>query len=91
MEVHAQIQSKSKLFSGSSTKFGAEPNKNVSFLDAAMPGTLPVVNEFCIEQAVKTGLGLRAKINNFLGLIGKITSILIFPKVIKSANYTILL
>ncbi len=65
MEVHAQIQSKSKLFSGSSTKFGVEPNRNVSFVDAAMPGTLPVVNEFCIEQAVRTGLGLRAKINNF--------------------------
>ena len=65
MEVHAQIVSESKLFSSSSTKFGVEPNKNVSFVDAAMPGMLPVVNEFCIRQAVKTGLGLKAKINKF--------------------------
>ena len=65
MEVHAQVVSESKLFSGSSTKFGAEPNRNVSFVDAAMPGMLPVVNEFCIRQAVKTGLGLKAKINKF--------------------------
>ncbi len=63
MEVHAQIASRSKLFSGASTAFGAEPNANVSLLDAAMPGMLPVVNEFCIEQAVRTGLGLNAKIN----------------------------
>ena len=65
MEVHAQVVSESKLFSGSSTKFGVEPNRNVSFVDAAMPGMLPVVNEFCIKQAVKTGLGLKAKINKF--------------------------
>ncbi len=65
MEVHAQVVSESKLFSGSSTKFGVEPNRNVSFVDAAMPGMLPVVNEFCIRQAVKTGLGLKAKINKF--------------------------
>jgi len=63
LEVHAQIASHAKLFSGASTKFGAEPNSNVSFIDAAMPGMLPVINEFCIEQAVRTGLGLQAKIN----------------------------
>ena len=63
LEVHAQIASKAKLFSGASTQFGAEPNSNVAFVDAAMPGMLPVINEFCIEQAVRTGLGLKAKIN----------------------------
>jgi len=63
LEVHAQVASKAKLFSGASTKFGAEPNSNVSFVDAAMPGMLPVINEFCVEQAVRTGLGLKADIN----------------------------
>ena len=63
MEVHAQVSSKAKLFSSASTSFGAEPNTNVAFLDAAMPGMLPVVNKFCVEQAVRTGLGLNAKIN----------------------------
>ncbi|MCF6329101.1 MAG: Asp-tRNA(Asn)/Glu-tRNA(Gln) amidotransferase subunit GatB [Henriciella sp.] len=63
LEVHAQIASKSKLFSGASTQFGAEPNENVSLVDAAMPGMLPVINEFCVEQAVRTGLGLNAQIN----------------------------
>ena len=63
MEVHAQVSSKAKLFSGASTKFGAEPNSNVAFVDAAMPGMLPVINEFCVEQAVRTGLGLKADIN----------------------------
>ena len=63
MEVHAQVASEAKLFSGASTRFGAEPNANVSFVDAAMPGMLPVINECCIEQAVRTGLGLKAKIN----------------------------
>jgi aspartyl-tRNA(Asn)/glutamyl-tRNA(Gln) amidotransferase subunit B len=63
MEVHAQVASRAKLFSGASTVFGAEPNSNVSFVDAAMPGMLPVINEFCVEQAVRTGLGLKAKIN----------------------------
>lgn len=63
MEVHAQVASKAKLFSGASTEFGAEPNSNVSFVDAAMPGMLPVINEFCVEQAVRTGLGLKARIN----------------------------
>ncbi|NBB97525.1 MAG: Asp-tRNA(Asn)/Glu-tRNA(Gln) amidotransferase subunit GatB [Alphaproteobacteria bacterium] len=63
MEIHAQVASQAKLFSGASTRFGAEPNSNVAFVDAAMPGMLPVVNEFCIEQAVRTGLGLKAQIN----------------------------
>ena len=63
MEIHAQVSSQAKLFSGASTAFGAEPNANVSFIDAAMPGMLPVINEFCIEQAVRTGLGLKAQIN----------------------------
>ncbi|WP_425038591.1 Asp-tRNA(Asn)/Glu-tRNA(Gln) amidotransferase subunit GatB [Primorskyibacter sp. S187A] len=63
MEVHAQISSQAKLFSGASTQFGAEPNANVAFVDAAMPGMLPVINEFCVEQAVRTGLGLKAQIN----------------------------
>ena len=63
MEVHAQVSSNAKLFSGASTKFGNEPNANVAFVDAAMPGMLPVINEFCVEQAVRTGLGLKAQIN----------------------------
>ncbi|PHS36645.1 MAG: Asp-tRNA(Asn)/Glu-tRNA(Gln) amidotransferase GatCAB subunit B [Robiginitomaculum sp.] len=63
LEVHAQVASKSKLFSGAATEYGAEPNTQVSLVDAAMPGMLPVVNEFCIEQGVRTGLGLNAKIN----------------------------
>ncbi len=63
MEVHAQVTSESKLFSGSSTEFGKPPNANVSFVDAAMPGMLPVINEECVRQAVRTGLGLKAKIN----------------------------
>ena len=56
LEVHAQVISNSKLFSGSSTKFGSEPNSQVSLVDSAFPGMLPVINQFCIEQAVKTGL-----------------------------------
>jgi aspartyl-tRNA(Asn)/glutamyl-tRNA(Gln) amidotransferase subunit B len=63
MEVHAQVTSKSKLFSGASTEFGAEPNSHVSLVDAAMPGMLPVINEECVRQAVRTGLGLKAQIN----------------------------
>ena len=63
MEVHAQVASASKLFSGSSTAFGAEPNSHVSLVDAAMPGMLPVINEECIAQAIRTGLGLKAAIN----------------------------
>jgi aspartyl-tRNA(Asn)/glutamyl-tRNA(Gln) amidotransferase subunit B len=65
LEVHAQVKSKAKLFSGASTEFGAEPNTNVSLVDAAMPGMLPVINGFCVEQAVRTGLGLKAAINRF--------------------------
>ena len=64
LEIHAQVLSNSKLFSSSSTKFGAEPNTQVSLVDAAFPGMLPVINEYCIKQAVKTGIGLKAKINN---------------------------
>src|SRR5256886_5175561 len=63
MEVHAQVTSQSKLFSGASTAFGGEPNSHVSLVDAAMPGMLPVINEECVRQAVRTGLGLNAQIN----------------------------
>jgi len=63
LEVHAQVTSQSKLFSGASTEFGGEPNSHVSLVDAAMPGMLPVINAECIKQAVRTGLGLNAKIN----------------------------
>ena len=63
MEVHAQVTSRSKLFSGASTAFGGEPNSHVSLVDAAMPGMLPVINEECVKQAVRTGLGLNARIN----------------------------
>ncbi|KQB97565.1 glutamyl-tRNA amidotransferase [Loktanella sp. 1ANDIMAR09] len=63
LEVHAQVATKAKLFSGASTQFGAEPNSNVAFVDAGMPGMLPVINEGCVAQAVKTGLGLNAQIN----------------------------
>ena len=63
MEIHAQVTSKAKLFSGASTEFGGAPNSHVSLVDAAMPGMLPVINAHCVEQAVRTGLGLKAKIN----------------------------
>src|ERR1043166_7499291 len=63
MEVHAQVTSKSKLFSGASTEFGGAPNSHVSLVDAAMPGMLPVINEECVRQAIRTGLGLKAQIN----------------------------
>ena len=63
LEVHAQVLSESKLFSTSATKFGAEPNTQVSLVDAAFPGMLPVINEYCVKQAIKTGIGLNAKIN----------------------------
>ncbi|OWJ65257.1 Asp-tRNA(Asn)/Glu-tRNA(Gln) amidotransferase subunit GatB [Inquilinus limosus] len=63
LEVHAQVISKAKLFSGAATEFGAAPNSQVSLVDAAMPGMLPVINDHCVEQAVKTGLGLKAQIN----------------------------
>ena len=65
LEIHCQIISKSKIFSGASTEFGDDPNTNVSFVDAGMPGMLPVLNEECVHQAVKTGLGLNAKINKY--------------------------
>ena len=63
LEVHAQVLSQSKLFSSSSAKFGSEPNTQVSLVDSAFPGMLPVINQFCVEQSIKTGLGLNAKIN----------------------------
>ncbi len=63
LEIHAQVSSNAKLFSGAATEFGAEPNSQVSLVDAAMPGMLPVINEKCVEQAVRTGLGLKAQIN----------------------------
>ncbi|CAN5900900.1 Asp-tRNA(Asn)/Glu-tRNA(Gln) amidotransferase subunit GatB [soil metagenome] len=63
LEIHAQVASKAKLFSGAAVGFGAGPNEQVSLVDAAMPGMLPVINRFCVEQAVKTGLGLKAQIN----------------------------
>lgn len=65
LEIHCQIISESKIFSGASTQFGADANENVSFVDAGMPGMLPVLNRFCVHQAVKTGLGLRAEINKY--------------------------
>lgn len=65
LEVHAQVASNSKLFSGSATDYGAEPNTQVSLIDAAMPGMLPVINAYCVEQAVRTGLGLNAQINKY--------------------------
>jgi aspartyl-tRNA(Asn)/glutamyl-tRNA(Gln) amidotransferase subunit B len=65
LEIHAQVASNAKLFSGASTAYGAEPNTNVSMVDAAMPGMLPVINAKCVEQAVRTGLGLKAKINTW--------------------------
>ena len=66
LEVHAQVTSESKLFSTSSTKFGAEPNTQVSLVDAALPGMLPVINEYCVKQAIKTGIGLRWQIENMI-------------------------
>src|SRR6266516_3727464 len=63
LEVHAQVTSQAKLFSGASTEFGGDPNSHVSLVDAAMPGMLPVINEECVRQAVRTGLGLKARIN----------------------------
>ncbi|HHI81777.1 MAG TPA: Asp-tRNA(Asn)/Glu-tRNA(Gln) amidotransferase subunit GatB [Rhizobiales bacterium] len=65
LEVHAQVTSRAKLFSGASAEYGGEPNDHVSLVDAAMPGMLPVINEYCVEQAVRTGLGLKAKINKY--------------------------
>ncbi len=68
LEVHAQAITNAKLFSGASASYGSAPNENVSLVDAAMPGMLPVINKMAIEQAVRTGLGLRAKINRLLGI-----------------------
>ncbi len=65
LEIHAQVASKAKLFSGAATEYGAEPNTQVSLVDAAMPGLLPVLNEYCVEQAVRTGMGMKAQINAF--------------------------
>jgi aspartyl-tRNA(Asn)/glutamyl-tRNA(Gln) amidotransferase subunit B len=65
LEIHAQVASNAKLFSGASTAFGSDPNCNVSLVDAAMPGMLPVINKFCVEQAIRTGLGLKARINTW--------------------------
>src|SRR6201985_3439532 len=65
LEVHAQVASKSKLFSGAAVGFGAGPNEQVALVDAAMPGMLPVINRYCVEQAVRSGLGLKAKINTW--------------------------
>jgi len=65
LEIHAQVASNAKLFSGASTAFGADPNCNVSLVDAAMPGMLPVINRYCVEQAIRTGLGLKAQINTY--------------------------
>ena len=63
LEVHAQIKSKSKLFSNASTDWGGEPNSQVELVDSGMPGALPVINEYCVDQAIKTGLSLNAQIN----------------------------
>lgn len=65
LEIHCQIISKSKMYSGASTEYGADPNENVSFIDAGMPGMLPTLNKECVHQAVKTGLGLNAVINKY--------------------------
>ncbi len=65
LEIHAQVASNAKLFSGASTAFGSDPNCNVSLVDAAMPGMLPVINRYCVEQAIRTGLGLKAQINKY--------------------------
>ena len=86
MEVHAQVTSESKLFSGASTEFGGAPNSHVSLVDAAMPGMLPVINEECVRQAIRTGLGLKAKINLNLFSTGRIISIPICRRAIRSAS-----
>jgi len=83
MEVHAQVVSNAKLFSGSSAVFGASPNHYVSLVDAAMPGMLPVINAECVKQAVITGLGLNAKINKFSVFDRKIIFMPIYRKAIK--------
>ena len=89
LEVHAQVTSESKLFSTSATKFGAEPNTQVSLVDAAFPGMLPVINEYCVKQAIKTGIGLKAKSIRDLSLIEKIIFMLTYLRGIKSHNLKI--
>ena len=89
LEIHAQVKSNSKLFSSSSTKFGSSPNSQVSLVDAAMPGMLPVINKYCVEQAVKTGVGLNAKINNYSVFDRKNYFMLIFHKDIKLVSINI--
>src|SRR5690606_1481496 len=74
LEGHAQVTSNAKLFSGASTAFGSEPNTNVSLIDAAMPGMLPVLNRVCVEQAVRNGLGLKAEIKLSARFAGTNTS-----------------
>ena len=92
LEVHAQVLSNSKLFSGSSTKFGANPNTQVSLIDSAFPGMLPVINEECVKQAVRTGLGLNAKIITHDLHTQKATGFVLgvggyFPKVYKDLDF----
>ena len=91
LEVHAQVASNSKLFSGSATEYGSAPNTQVSLVDAGMPGMLPVVNEFCIEQAVKTGFGLNAKSIFSRVLTARTIFMSICRKAIKFHNLSILL
>jgi aspartyl-tRNA(Asn)/glutamyl-tRNA(Gln) amidotransferase subunit B len=85
--VHAQVTSQAKLFSGASAAYGGEPNAHVSLVDAAMPGMLPVINEFCVEQAIRTGLGLNARsTNSGAASTGRIISIRICRRAIRSAS-----
>ena len=88
MEVHAQVTSNAKLFSGASTAFGAAPNSNVSLVDAAMPGMLPVINEYCVEQAVRTGLGLKAGSTASRASTGRTISIPTCRRATRSASST---
>lgn len=91
LEIHCQIISKSKIFSSASTNFGCDANQNVSFVDVAMPGMLPTLNMECVNQAVKTGLGLRAKINKYSVFSRKTIFMRIYRKDIKLPNLNILL
>ena len=87
LEVHAQVASKSKLFSGAAVGFGAGPNEQVSLVDAAMPGMLPVINRDCVEQAVRPGLGLKAQINPGRASTGRTTSIPTSPQGYQISQY----
>ena len=89
LEIHCQIVSDSKMFSGASTEYGAEPNRNVSFIDAGMPGMLPTLNEQCVRQAIKTGLGLNAKINSIPNFHAKTIFMPICRKGIRLLNSNI--